>query len=180
MAIPSYKSVLKHYLAAPEDVKRYLGYLPFLIEHCDWDVCIAYQFIRVETAQNRILYCGVVKLHRAHGEVAGSVLYTKHITRGSFLELFKTIFGNPLPSAIAEKLKHAEKVRDRIVHGKGFSEPDARQAIVDVIAYATEMNSYLEAVAGFRPFGDLRGFKGRGEPLDKKTTHWLLKGIGLA
>lgn len=179
MAIPSYIAVLKHYNTAPEDVKQYLVYLPLLVEKCDWDVCIAYQFIRIETAQNRTIYCGVVKLHHAHPQVAGGVMYSQHMTRKSFLDLFKTIYGHSLPNNIVDKLKLAEGVRDKIVHGKGFSEPNARQAIVDAIDYASLLNEHLEKTAGFRPFGDLRGFKGRSEPLDKSTTMWLLKGIGL-
>lgn len=77
MAIPSYKAVLKHYCSIPDDVQKYFVHLPSLIENYDWDVCIAYQFIRVETAQNRPLYGGVVKLHRADAEVAGSMLHEK-------------------------------------------------------------------------------------------------------
>jgi hypothetical protein len=177
MAIPSYKAVLKHFETQPDDVQQYFSSLPYLIEHGDWYVCIAYQFIRVETAQNRSLYCGVVKLHRAHPEVAGSVLYASHITRKSFLELLHTIFGTPLPADIASKLKYAEGVRDKIVHGKGVSDSDARQGIVDVLDYATAFNAHLDKCAGIRPFGDLRGFKGRGESFDKKTTSWLLKGV---
>ena len=33
--------------------------------------------------------------------------------------------------------------------------------------------------AEFRPFGDLRGFKGRGQPLERTTTRWVLKGMGM-
>ena len=179
MAIPSYKSVLKHYASVPADVQKYFGHLPSLIQSYDWDVCIAYQFIRVEFAQNRTLYGGVVKLHRAEANVADSMLYSLHITRASFLTLIETIFGAPLPDAVANKLKFAERVRDKTVHGKGISEADARQALVDVLDYATDFNKFVESIAGFRPFGDMRGFKGAGQPLEKPTTRWLLKGLGL-
>ncbi|MFZ2643638.1 MAG: hypothetical protein WA117_21785, partial [Verrucomicrobiia bacterium] len=160
MAIPSYKAVLKHYASVPADVQKYFGQLPSLIQSYDWNVCIAYQFICVETAQNRTLYGGVVKLHRAEASIADSMLYSLHITRASFLQLVETIFGTPLPDAVANKLKFAEQVRDKTVHGKGISEADARQALVDVLDYATEFNKFVECIAGFRPFGDMRGFNG--------------------
>jgi hypothetical protein len=178
MPVPSYKAVLKHYANAPDDVQRYFSQLPSLIEHYGWDVCIAYQFIRVETAQNRTLYGGVVKLHRADGEVAESMLYSLHVTRSSFVILVETIFGMRVPPAIAEKLKFAENIRDKTVHGKWISEADARRALVDVLEYAAELNLFLDGVAGFRPFGDMRGFKGAAQPLEKSTTRWLLKGLG--
>jgi len=179
MAIPSYKAVLKHYASVPADVQKYFEHLPSLITNYDWDVCIAYQFICVETAQNRTLYGGVVKLHRAEASIAESMLYSLHITRASFLTLVETIFGAPIPPAVANKLKVAEGVRDKTVHGKGISEADARQALVDVLDYATELNKFVETKAGFRPFGDMRGFKGAAQPLEKSTTRWLLKGLGL-
>jgi hypothetical protein len=177
MAVASYKAVLKHFQRAPEDVRQYFQALPFLTQNCGWDVCVAYQFIRLETAQNRALYCGLVKLHRAEPNVTDSFLASLHLTRASFLVLMNVIFSTPVPPAIVEKLKNAESVRDRIVHGKGHTEPDARQAMVDSIDYATELNSHLEKCAGFRPFGDLRGFKGAAASLDKHTTSWLLKGF---
>ncbi len=179
MPVPSYKAALRHYASVPEDVQKYFAHLPSLIENYDWDVAIAYQFIRVETAQNRAIYGGVVKLHGAESTVADSMLYSLHITRASFLVLIETIYDKPLPKAVAEKLKFAEKVRDKIVHGKGISEPDARQALVDVLDYATDFNAFIQGIAGFRPFGDMRGFKGAAQPLQASTTRWLLKGLGI-
>jgi hypothetical protein len=53
-----------------------------------------------------------------------------------------------------------------------------REAHIDVIEYAEALNEDIEEIAGFSPFGDLRGFKGRAEPLDNSTSRWLLKGLG--
>lgn len=75
MATPSYTAVLKHYASKPVDVQKYFGWLPFLVRNCNWDVCIAYQFIRVETAYIRTLYGGVVKLYGADAQVAEAVIY---------------------------------------------------------------------------------------------------------
>jgi hypothetical protein len=64
------------------------------------------------------------------------------------------------------------------MHGKGASDDDKRNAIAHVLEYAQELNDLTERLGGPRPFGDLRGFKGAGQALDKATTHWVLKGMG--
>lgn len=162
----------------PKDIQDYFLHLPSLLNsNLPWDVIIAYQFIQVEKAQNRTIYGGVVKIHRAHKEVVGSMLYPLHITRASFLTLFETIFSEPLDKNTVNKLKLAEKVRDKTVHGKGVSVSEARQAIGDVLDYAHLMNIQVDKIAGFYPFGSMKGFKGRREPLEEKTTSWLLKGL---
>ncbi len=59
------------------------------------------------------------------------------------------------------------------------SDADMRRAIHDVFEYAKAFNTVVDGLGQFKPFGDLRGFKGRGVNLDKKTTRLILKGIGL-
>ena len=78
-----------------------------------------------------------------------------------------------------DKIAEAEKVRDLILHGKQVSEVDKRKAVVDVLEYAKSFNAEVSRIAGFKPFGSLKGFKGRGQPLDKSTSRWVLKGVGL-
>jgi hypothetical protein len=181
MAVPNYKAVLKHYSQCGHEIRGFFPHLPQLIvPSLPWEVSIAYQFIRVETGQNRAIYGGVVKLHRADAAIAESMLNTLHITRASFLELVRTVFGQPLPAATVLLLKTAEKVRDKTVHGKNVSEPNARQAIVDVLDYATAVNDFVSSVAGFKPFGSMQGFKGAVQPLPKATTKWLLRGMGIS
>ncbi len=179
MSVPSYKAVLRHYEASPVEVRDFFYHLPKLVAEFPWEVSIAYLFVQVELGQNRAIYGGVVRLHGADAEVAGSMLYSLHITRTSFLELFETIFGQPLPAPTVALLKTAEKVRDKTVHGKGVDQPDARQAIVDVLDYATAFNQFVNGIAGFIPFGSMQGFKGAGQSLPKPTTKWLLKGMGI-
>jgi hypothetical protein len=181
MAVPSYKAVLKHFDACDEEVRRFFPHLPELIvRELPWEVGIAYQFIRVETGQNRAIYGGVVKLHRADAQIAASMLNTLHITWSSFLQLVETVFERPLPTATVALLKTAEKVRDKTVHGKNVGEPEARQAIVDVLDYAAAVNKFVKSIAGFEPFGSMQGFKGAAQPLPKATTRWLLKGMGVS
>jgi hypothetical protein len=177
MGIPSTIAVLKRFANSPEEIRGYFAHLPELIKGYPWEVSIAYQFIRVERAQNRALYGGAVKLHRAHGEVAGSMLDSLHITRESFLNHYETVFGQAMPAPTVAKLKFAERIRDKTVHGKAVGDADFRQAIVDVIDYADSFNTHVNSRAGFKPFGDMRGFKGAGQPLEKTTTRWLLKGL---
>jgi len=180
MSIPSYKAVIKRYSSAPSEVRDYFTYLPALVQDYPYDVCLAYMFIRVERAQNMALYCGVVKLHAADATVASSVIERQHITRDSFLDLFENVFGQPLDPAVAKHLKFAEKVRDRTVHGKSVTDANFRKALVEILDYADSFNAAVSKRAGFKPFGDLRGFKGRATSLGKGTTRWLLKGLGFA
>lgn len=173
----SYKGVLAHFNLAPAEVRAYFPLLPKLVGILPWEVSIAYQFILVERGQNRALFGAAMKLHRANGVVAESAIESLHITRASFLKHYETIVGTPLPSATVVKLKFAEKVRDKTVHGKSVSPADYRQAVVDVIDYAVELNTHIYSIASFKPFGDMRGFIGAGQLLDKKTTAWLMKGL---
>ena len=102
-----------------------------------------------------------------------------HMTRGEFKDLYKTIFGKPLTKTVADKIAEAEKVRDRILHGKTVSETDKRKAVIDILEYARAFNAAVYDISGFKPFGSLQGFKGRAKPLDKSTSRWILKGVGL-
>ncbi len=175
----SYKGILKKYESCTEDVKFFFEHLPNLIQNCPYEVNLAYIFLQTEKAQNRTIYCGVVKLHRAHAEIASNIINSHHMTREGFLELYKNIFGSQLPKETTSLIKEAERIRDKVIHGKNVSDANIRRAISDVLDYAESMNKELDKTAGFKPFGDLRGFKGRGTPLDKSTTKWLLSGIGL-
>ncbi len=177
---PSCKAITKKYNSCQSEIQAYFLHLPSLIQDYPLEVTLAYLFLRTELAQNRILYCGVVKLHHADTEIASRGLDAQHLTRDGFLELYSKIFGEKLPVPISEKIKAAEKIRDKVIHGKSVTVAKLREAVWDVLDYAEHMNSHVQSKAGFQPFGDLRGFKGRGNPLDKNTSRWLLKGIGFA
>lgn len=176
----TYRSVLKHFNASSDPVKWYFDQVPSLLPNYPYEVTLAYLFLRTERAQNRALYCGVVKLHRASGTVADAAVSAQYLTRDGFIDLYKNVFGHDLPKTTRVKIKKAEKIRDRVIHGKDVSEASMREAIVDVLEYAEALNSDLDRAAGFKPFGDLRGFKGRGQPLDNSTSRWLLKGLGFS
>jgi len=181
MPAPSYKAILHHYKAKAEGVRVYFEELPHLLnDDYTYEVSLAYLFLRTERAQNKALYCGAVKLHRVSAEVATRAIDTQHLTRDGFLGLYTNVFGEELPKVVRDKIKVAERIRDRVVHGKTVSDAEMREAHVDVLDYAEALNAELLRVGGFEPFGDLRGFKGRAGALDNATSRWLLKGLGFA
>lgn len=176
--IPTYKALIKIYDGLPEEVKGHFQHIPKLIKEFSYDVSIAYSFLKIEQAQNRALYGGVVKVHRGEAEFVRRVMNSQHLTRDGFKEIYRNVFGNPLPQATSEKLKEAEKVRDRVIHGKPVPDSELREAIADCLQYGVLLNSEVSAVANFKPFGDMRGFKGRADSLDKRTTKWVMRGLG--
>ncbi len=179
MAIPgTWRGIVNHYNACSDDVKNYFSHFPSLAEHYPWDVSISYMFGLVELAHNMTIYCGVVKLHKVNGTMARTAVNSQHMTREGFKELYKSIFGKALKSTVSKKIEEAEKIRDRILHGKNVSEADKRKAVIDVFNYAEVFNAELYALTSFKPFGSLRGFKGRAKSLDKSTSRWVLKGVG--
>jgi hypothetical protein len=177
---PGHKAIIKQYEASADEVKRYFEHLPKLVKDFPFEVALSYLFARVERAHNMTLYCGVVKLHRAESAMAASIIKKQHLTRDLFKELFNSIYGVSIETYIAAKLTEAEKIRDRAIHGKEPRDKEMRKAISDVLIYAEQFNDFVEKAAQLKPFGDLRGFKGRGKPLEKSTTRWLLKGLGFA
>lgn len=175
---PTYKSVLRRFEQSTPSVRWYLDQLPALIKGFPWEVSLAWVFLRVEQAQHRALYCGVVKLHRAHRDISERAINGHHMTRTGFNSLFANVFGRPLSETTGAKIAKAERVRDRVIHGKDVKDAEMRDALVEVIEYAELLNAEVKNHAGAEPFGRLTGFKGRGKPLDQSTSRWLLRGIG--
>lgn len=179
MAVPgTWRGLVSRYSSCSNEVRDYFRHFPSLAKDYPWDVSISYMFGLVELAQNMTLYCGVVKLHRVNVTMARTAINNHHITRDGFKILYKSIFGKALKSSVSKKIAEAEKIRDKILHGKSVSEADKRKAVIDVLEYAEAFNSELNAVANLTPFGSLKGFKGRATSLDKSTSRWVLKGIG--
>ena len=172
-------TILKKFDNLPDEIRRYFAHFPNLAKDYPWEVSISYAFSLVETAHNMTVYCGVVKIHKVDRSLARTALENHHMTRPGFRELYKAIFNRKLPQTIVDKIIRAEAVRDRILHGKEANDNDKRQAIIDVLDYAEAFNAEVNKVASFKPFGSLQGFKGRGKPLDKSTSRWILKGMGL-
>ncbi len=177
--VPNYKALLKFYDNRPSEVKTHFEHLPKLVGYgLPYEIAIAYVFLKIEQAQNRALYGGVVKIHRGNAEFVGRLMNFQHLTRDGFKDIYKNVFGNALKEATANKLKEAEKVRSKVIHGKSVTDNELREAIADVLEYAEAFNTEVNTVAGFKPVADMRGFKGRADSLDKQTTKWLMKGLG--
>lgn len=175
----SWRGVVNRYNRSPAEVQGYFDGLPGLIESYVWEVSLGFLFIRVEKALNTMLYCGARKLHRANADVARNFVEAHRMTRKEFRRLFANVFGREIPRETTAILTEAEKVRDKVIHGKTVNDADFRRATVRVIEYAEAMNDLVDEIAAFKPFTvDLRGFVGRGAALDKSTTKWLMKGLG--
>ena len=172
--IKSKSGLLNTFERCPNEVKAYFEHLPKLVEKFPLDVSLSYVFGRIELGQNMTLYCGIVKLHRAHSTLARNAVDAHHLTREEFRDKFEMIFGPSIPEAAQTALRQAEKVRDTVMHGKACTDDQKRNAIGYALKYAAKINDFLEKEAGFKPYDDLRGFKGRAQSLDKSTTRWVL------
>ncbi|MEO1829602.1 MAG: hypothetical protein ABGX82_12370 [Pseudomonas sp.] len=176
---PTYKAILRKYETYSESLQGYYADLPNLLnDGYGYETLIGYMYIRLEQAQNRILYGGVVKVHRGARDFVWRVVNKQHVTRKGFLELYQNIFGKKLDDNITGMIVDAEKVRDKIIHGKYVKDSEKRQAICEILECSHELNELVKKHAGFYPFGSMRGFKGRADHLDNRTTKWVLRGLG--
>lgn len=161
------------------EIKEYFVHLPKLINDFPYEVALAYAFSRVERAQRRALYCGIVKKYSANSDLTDEVTRNLYLSREEFLRLFEQIFESTPSAGTLKLLKDAEQIRDKGIHGKEPTNSEMRTALKNILDYATQFDDYVHSKLGFRPFGNLRGFKGRAENIDKKTTRLILKGLGL-
>lgn len=175
----SWRGVRNKLEEAPENVQRYFKPVEKLIEHFPWEVSLSYMYALVERAHLNSIYCGVVKLHQADATLARKAVDKFENRRKEFQQMFARVFGRAIPAPLQALLKVAQDVRDRALHGKRVPDRDYRMAIAAVIDYAVGFNEECERHGSFQPFGGLRGFKGRKKLLDRKTSRWVLKGIGL-
>ena len=176
----SYKEVIKRYGECPDTISAYFNNFQKLVEDFQYEVAVAYCFLKLEQAYNRTLYGGSRKMRKVHPDIARSVLDKQHLTREGFLELYKNIYDKALPCQVVEQIKSAEKIRDRIIHGKKVEHKDARKCLVDILDFSTELEAEVRNIACFSPFGDMRGLTGRSQSLDKSTSRWVMKGLGFA
>ncbi|MHB8387389.1 hypothetical protein [Metallibacterium sp.] len=175
----NYKQVLAHFNNKSQEIIEYFPEFPKLVVGYSWDVSVSYVFSRIEMAKHMTIYCGIVKLHWANSALTKELIDKDHMSRGRFRELFKTVYGDSMDAALLDKLSRAEVIRDKVVHGKSWSDEQARTALIDVFDFAEGLNKLTHKIAGFKIFGDLRGFKGRKESLSRETTRWVLRGMGI-
>ena len=176
----SYRSVLRVYNGCSDPIRNFYCNFEGLLNDYEYEVSVAYVFLKLEQAYNRCLYGGVRKLHKVNAEIASTIMQKQHLTREGFLRLFENVFSQPLNSDVVKKIKFAEKVRDKIIHGKSVQDADKRKCLTDVLQYSREIEREVENIGGFNPFGDMRGVTGRAKPLEKSTSRWVMKGLGFA
>lgn len=180
MSVMWRSGILAKFRAYPMEFQNYFGEFERLVEaKFSWDVVISYLFAKVETAQTALIHAAVVKIHKVDTRVARGAIDRFHMTRETFRAIYRTVLDKPIEPAIVSYAKSAEKIRDKILHGKKVNEADKRQAVIDVLDYASHLNEQTYTDGGFRPFGSLQGFKGRAKPLDKNISRWVLMGMGL-
>lgn len=163
------------------DIRAFFDEFRALVESdFSLQVVLAYVFLRLEQGQHIALYCGARRLHKTDGELTWRALDSQHMLRDAFHKYFEAIYGAALPQDVRDIITPAEKIRDRLMHGKDFDGGELRVAISRTLQYADHVNRFLDGRnVGFRPFcGDLRGFVGRLESMDKATSRWILKGMG--
>ena len=176
--IKSKPGLLNYFTSLPIEVRSCFQHLPELVEQFPLNVALAYVFAEIELGQRLTLYCGIVKLHRGHADLAYRAIEKHDLTRAGFRALYCAIYGKAVPDDVTELLIVAEAARDRVMHGKAATDDQKRNAIAHALAYAVALNKRTTELGGPKPFGDLRGFKGATHSLDKSTTRWMLKGMG--
>jgi hypothetical protein len=176
----TYLGVITHFETLPEEVQDYFPEFTDLVETYPWEVSVNYMFSKIEQAKHMTIYCGIVKKHWCEATLTRKMVNEEYMSRNRFKELFRTVFGRNIPKTILENLKVGESMRDKIAHGKYWTEKEVREGLVSAMTFAKEFNELVSHLGGFKPFGNLKGFKGRAESLPKETTRWVLLGMGIA
>jgi hypothetical protein len=177
--IKSKRGLINMFDTCSQEVQDYFEHVPSLLDDYPMHVCLAYVFSRLELGQNMALYCGVVKRHKVNTVIANSAVGAQHLTRDGFVGLYKTVFDCELPTDAHADLKVAEKTRDKVMHGKKADDNTIRNAIARVLEFAEEVNTQLDKQCKLKPFvGSLQGFSGASKKLDKRTSRFILKGMG--
>ena len=176
------KNIKKLFESLPEEIRNYFSEVPRLLSgNFDKSVILAYVFFMIEKGQVERLCMGARKFHKTDIKMTRSVIYNFHIKRDEFPIFFKRIFDIELPMSISNKIKKAEKVRDSIMHGCDSTKLIGlkSQSIADALEYAKELNElFISKKIGILPYDKNPGYAGRGESHEKKTTQWILKGMG--
>ena len=178
--VSTWKKVLTKYNTSSNEVQYYFQHLPKLIKSGLYEICITYIFAQIELAHNMSIYCGLLKLHKCDRELTMLAIEKQHITRESFKKLYENVFGQPISKITIDILEESEKVRDKIMHGKGTNHQERMKTVCLALDYAESYNQEVALNGGFKPFGSLIGFKGRGVSLSKNTSRWILKGMGFS
>jgi hypothetical protein len=170
----------KYFKSLPKNLRPHFEYFLKILEFkLPLEIAVAYVFYRIELAHRDTLLFGIIKKHRTEYRLVWEIIRKEQIGRAEFLRLFKNVIGTELPKPIETKLKEAEKIRDKAIHGHAPTDPEMRNAIKLALDYSNDFNKYVKRHAKFAPFGDLSGLAGgRDERLKPDTSRLILKGLG--
>lgn len=179
--VPNYRALRGEFDDSPRAIRSYFWSLPNLMTAELGEVALTYAFFKIEQAQIRTLYGGLLRLHRANSNFVKGVLDREHFTRPKFRELYGNVMGVEFPAPLTEQIQSAETVRDRLMHGRQPTGAEIRNAIANTLRYAVALGATVQQVARFNPCGDMRGVTGtRAQTLDVRTTKWVMKGMGFS
>lgn len=176
---PSYKSLLRHFEGMPEHIRWHFPHFDSLVTNdLPFEIPIAYLFLKIELACNRSLYGGLVRMHNLDTTFARRIMNLQHLTREGYRQLFENVYGRQ--PAGQPYIERAEKIRDKVIHGKKVEPAELREAIGDALDFCLVLHEQIFEIARFTPFGDMRGFAAKRELLDASTSKWVMKGMGFA
>jgi hypothetical protein len=176
---PSYKSLIRHFDTMPDHIRWHFPDLEKLLrDQYPFDIPLAYLFLKIELAYNRSLYGGLVRQHRVDTTFARRILNLQHLTREGYRDLFDNVYG--LQPAGKPFIERAEETRDKVIHGKKMEPAQLREAIGDALDFCLQLHNQILNIAGFTPFGDMRGFAAKKDLLDASTSKWVMRGMGFA
>lgn len=181
LAIPkSYKGLKVIYVELDEYVKSYLAKLePLLNDAGQYEIALAYCFMKLEEGHHRALKCGLVRIHNCASETIDSELEKQHFTAEKYGSVFKNVFSERIPDSARKNLSNAQEIRNKLIHGKTTTDPKRREAIYYALEYMRELGEFVKSQTLKNPYGDLRGLAGKKKLLPAKSTIWMLKGFGL-
>ncbi len=178
----SSREKITNYLDGQSDgVKWYFTLLPELLDNISTpEPALYYCFQRIESAQRVGLYCLLMRAYRTDSKLAWGAVDRLDITRRNFLDFYEAVAGHKLPPTLRATIEPAEKVRDRIIHGRQESKASVHNAILSCLKFADTLNDAFFVGVGFRPIGPLKGVTGmKGKPqLDQKISRAVLRGLG--
>lgn len=172
------KGVINYFKSLSPEIQGYFKKLEILLRDYPTEISLSYVFSLIEKARHMALYCGIIKKHHTNKELTDKAIQSYHIIRDDYKVKFKNIFSDDIEPGALGKLEAAEKIRDKIMHGKKTTDSEKLQAIKDALEFSHLFNEQIYQKAAFRPFGSLKGFKGARKSLGIDTSKWILKGLG--
>jgi len=181
MQIPkSYKGLKQIFDGLDNDVRINLAKLePLLSDGNNYEIALAYCFMKLEEGHHRALKCGLVRIHDCDSSKVDSELEKQHFTADKFESVFRNVFSSQIPANARNNLSNAQSIRNKLIHGKSTTNPKRREAIFYALQYMSELGQFVKAKTGKNPYGDMRGLAGKKKRLPPKSTIWMLKGFGL-